>query len=631
MLSFKDIQVRFAGVPILNGVAGSVHRGERIGLVGPNGAGKTTLLRVLAGESGPETGEIRKPRQFRLGCLSQGGVEGGAKTCLEEALEACGHLRGIEDELSSVIHQLAVVPDGDPIPPELLARYGELEHQFHHGGGYEGESAVLKILDGLGIRRPHWGKTTSSLSGGQRMRLALAKIILFPHDILLLDEPTNHLDIRAIEWLEEYLAASPAGQIIVSHDRRFLDRLVSEIWELSHGTLTRYRGNYSHYLEARGERVALLKKRREEVLEERRRLQDFIDRNRSRKDRAKQVQGRIKMLKKLEETPLPPEPAESTFRLREADAGDRIVAKLENLGKSYDETPVFRGLDLSIERGDRIAVLGPNGAGKSTLLKILTGREEPTEGTCWMSRRNVIRSYSQDEAEALRGRNEVLAEVEEAASVEMVPRVRSLLATFLFCGDDVFKPLDALSGGERSRLAMAKLMVEPGNILILDEPTNHLDQDGQAVLAEAIEQYGGTLIFVSHDRYFVDRLANRVLEIDEGRARLFHGNYSDYRHALEREAERLQEARTPAPERPAVEAEPRKTAETSRKTARELQKKRKEVEHEIETLEARITALNAMLGSPAVFRSADLSREVVEEQRELKAKLADLYEQWEML
>ncbi len=373
------------------------------------------------------------------------------------------------------------------------------------------------------------------------------------------------------------------------------------------------------------------KKRREENLEERRRLQDFIDRNRSRKDRAKQVQGRMKVLKKLEEVPIAPEPAESTFRLREADSGDRIVAKLENLGKSYGEHRVFRGLDMTVERGDRLAVLGPNGAGKSTLLKILTGREQPTEGTCWTSRRNVVRSYSQDEAESLRGRQTVLSEVEGVASIEMVPQVRGLLARFLFRGDDVFKPLDALSGGERSRLAMAKLMVEPVNLLVLDEPTNHLDQDGQAVLTEAIEQYGGTLIFVSHDRHFVDHLANRVLEIDAGRARLFLGNYSDYRHALQSEAERLEESRTRVPESPTPEFSRRPVAGIPRKTDRKREKKLKEIEQEIETLEARIQVLNTMLGSPAVFRSADLSREIIEEQRGLKARLPGLYEQWETL
>ncbi len=630
MLSFKDIHLRYAGASILDGVTGNLDRGERVGLVGPNGVGKSTLLRILVGGQHSESGEIRMPNLFRVGYLPQGGVEGGSKTCLEEALEACGELAEIEDELSGLTRRLAQVPEGELIPKDLLARYGDLEHQFHHRGGYEGESAVLKVLDGLGIRRTHWDKTTSSLSGGQRMRLALAKLILLEHDLLFLDEPTNHLDIRAIEWLEEYLAASPAGQIIVSHDRRFLDRLVSEIWELNHGALTRYRGDYSHYLEARKGRVELQIKRREEVLAERRRLQDFIDRNRSRKDRAKQVQGRIKMLRKLEEVPLPPEPAESTFCLREAPAGDRIVANMEKVGKSYGEDPVFRGLDLTIERGDRIAVLGPNGAGKSTLLKILTGREPPTEGSCWMSRRNVVRSYSQDEAEALRGRNTVLAEVEAAASVEMVSRVRSLLARFLFCGDDVFKPLDALSGGERSRLAMAKLMVEPVNFLILDEPTNHLDQDGQAVLTEAIERYGGTLVFVSHDRYFVDHLANRVLEIDGGQARTFLGNYSDYRHVLQREAECREQAR-PSVVEPPPDPRPRPPGKIPRTMSKEREKRRVKIEQEIETVEARLQALAAMLGSPAVFRSAQLSREIVEEQRGLKARLPDLYEQWENL
>jgi ATP-binding cassette subfamily F protein 3 len=467
------------------------------------------------------------------------------------------------------------------------------------------------------------------------MRLALAKLILFEQDLLLLDEPTNHLDIRAIEWLEDYLAASPAGQLIVSHDRRFLDRLVSEIWELNHGELTRYRGNYSHYLDARKDRIELLKKRREEMEEERRRLQDFIARNRSRKDRARQVQGRMKALQKLEETPLPPEPPQSTFRLKEAPAGDRIVAKMEDMGKSYGDHLVFRGMNLTIERGDRIAVVGPNGSGKSTLLKILTGREEPTEGSCWTSKRNVVRTYSQDEAESLGGRKTLLEEVESAASIDMIPQVRGLLAAFLFCGDDVLKPLDALSGGERSRLAMAKLMVEPVNLLVLDEPTNHLDQDGQAVLTATIERYGGTLIFVSHDRYFVDRLATRVIEVDEGRTRSFLGNYTDYRHALqreaEREAERVEEARPAVRERPAVEPTSPSADQAHRKTAREREKKRKSIEHEIETIEARLQALTTMSGSPAVFRSADLSREIVEEQRELKARLAGLYEQWEGL
>ncbi|MCK4546572.1 MAG: ABC-F family ATP-binding cassette domain-containing protein [Candidatus Eisenbacteria sp.] len=631
MLSFKDISLRFAGIPILNEISGSIERGERIGLVGPNGAGKTTLLRVMTGEESPENGELRKPNFLRVGYLPQGGVEGSSKTCLEEALEAYGDLAKMEDEITGITRRLSEIPEGEPVPENLLARYGELEHRFAHRGGYEGESAVLKVLDGLGIGRSHWNKATSDLSGGQRMRLALAKLILLDHELLFLDEPTNHLDIRAIEWLEGYLSASPAGQIIVSHDRRFLDRLVSEIWELNHGALTKYRGDYSFYLEAREERIELQKKRRAAVLEERRRLQDFIDRNRSRKDRAKQVQGRIKVLRKLEEAPLPPELAESTFRLKESAAGDRIVAKMENVGKSYGGNVVFQGLELTIERGDRIAVLGPNGAGKSTLLKILMGREQATEGSCWTSRRNVVRSYSQDQAECLGGRKTVLAEVEGAASVEMVPQVRSLLARFLFCDDDVFKPLDALSGGERSRLALAKLMVEAANFLVLDEPTNHLDQDGQAVLTAAIERYGGTLIFVSHDRYFIDRLANRVLEIDGGRVRLFLGNYSDYRHVLKREAEDAREAKVAVCENPPPRKERRPTGGLSPAKSREREKKLKKIEQEIETLEARIKTLDVMLSSPAVFQSGNLSRDVVEEQRVLRGKLPGLYEQWETL
>jgi len=628
VFSFKDIEVRFAGVRILDKVSGSVEPGKRVGLVGPNGAGKSTLLRVITGLESVEGGRLRRPRDYRIGYLPQGGVEGGPATCLEEALGACGDLTDIGDQLRRVSEQLSDLGPGEPVPHQLLSRYGDLEHQFAHRGGYAGESAVLKVLGGLGIGRAHWEKPTANLSGGLRMRLALTKLILVDHDLLLLDEPTNHLDVAAIEWLETYLASSPAAQIIVSHDRRFLDRLVSEIWDLEGGKLTVYRTDYSRYLEERDLRREQQRKRREMLLEKRAKLQDFIDRNRVRKDRARQVQGRIKALKKLEEIPLPPEIAQSRFRLIEAPPGDRIVAKMEGVGKAFGENRVFEGLDLAIERGDRMAVIGANGTGKSTLLRILTGREEATEGHVWTSRRNVVRSYSQDEAESLRGSRTVLEEIERAAPVEVVPQARSLLARFLFRGDDVFKPVDALSGGERSRLALAKLMVEPVNFLILDEPTNHLDQDGQAVLTEALEAYTGTLAFVSHDREFIDRLARGILVLGEGRPRLVLGNYTDYRARLDRAAEARAPQPTPLPSVTRPSAIPcKRTPGIAAKRQKEL----KDLEVKIITLEARLQALEAILSSPKVFQSGGLSKEIVDEGRTIRAQLPELYARWEEL
>jgi ATP-binding cassette subfamily F protein 3 len=527
MIHVEGLSKRFGDRVLFEDVSWHVKKRDRIGLSGPNGSGKTTLLRMLAGLQEPDSGSIRMASDTTIGYLPQDGIVHHGRTVHEEVVLAFEELLALKKEQHEIEERLAhATEDGDH--DKLLERYAEVTDRFKQGGGYEIEARVAEVLKGLGFSPADEQRKTEEFSGGWQMRIALAKLLLARPNLLLMDEPTNHLDLPARNWLEEYLADYPGSVVLVSHDRYFLDATVKRITEVGLKTLTDYHGNYSHYVvehTARMERLHEAHRRQSEEIEK---AEVFINRFRYTATKAKQVQSRIKLLDKVERIEIPKERRKIRFKFPESPRPGRVVLELKGTRKAYGDNVVLRHLDLMVERGDRIALVGPNGAGKSTLMRILAGVDRSDEGARLEGHKVVFDYFAQDQASVLNPARTVLDEMSSASSVTMAPMIRTILGGFLFEDDDVYKKVAVLSGGERNRLALAKMLLQASNVLLLDEPTNHLDLDSKEVLLDALEDYGGTLVFVSHDRYFVDQLATKVIEVGGGEAPVYPGGYEDF-------------------------------------------------------------------------------------------------------
>jgi len=528
MFHVEGLDKRFGERVLFDDVSWHVKKRDRIGLSGPNGAGKTTLLRMLAGLQEADSGQIRMASDTTIGYLPQDGIVHHGRTVYEEVVLAFQELLALKEEQHRIEDALAhATEDGDG-HDRLLERYAEVTERFKHLGGWEIDARVADVLKGLGFSLADQQRRTEEFSGGWQMRIALAKLLLARPNLLLMDEPTNHLDLPARNWLEEYLADYPGSVVLVSHDRYFLDATVKRITEVGLKTLTDYHGNYSHYVTEHAARMERLREAHRRQSEEVERAEVFINRFRYTATKARQVQSRIKQLDKVERIELPPERKKIRFKFPEAPRPGRVVLELAGARKAYGENVVLGHLDLMIERGDRIALVGPNGAGKSTLMRILAGDLRPDEGVRLLGHKVVLDYFAQDQAAVLNPSRTVLEEMSSASSVTMGPMIRTILGGFLFGADDVFKKVAVLSGGERNRLALAKMLLSPSSVLLLDEPTNHLDLDSKEVLLDALDDYGGTLVFVSHDRYFVDKLATKVIEVGGGEAPLYPGGYEDF-------------------------------------------------------------------------------------------------------
>jgi ATP-binding cassette subfamily F protein 3 len=532
VLNLAGIAKRYGAQVVLADVTWSVADGARVGLTGPNGAGKSTLLRIIAGEIEPDAGTIALPRGAQVGYLPQHVLGARGVTVRQHALAAFSELHELEQRRAALEHQLATVAPDAPDYAAVMDRYIAVCEEWDHRGRYDTESEAQAVLAGLGFRPGDLDRDCAELSGGWQMRVALAQLLLRRPDILLLDEPTNYLDLEARTWLEEFLAQYPGTLIMVAHDRYFLDVTVDHIAEVLHGRVTDYPMNYSRYLAEREDRLEQARKAYEDQKAEIERIEAFIHRFRYQASKAALVQSRVKQLEKIDRLP-PPDGHERTLKIRlpEAVRTGRAVIELAGACKRYGDVRVYDGAEVLVERGQRVALVGPNGAGKTTLLKMLAG-VLPLDGGARRVGHNVVIGYfAQDHAEMLDPSRTALDEVMGAASVETAPHVRSLLGAFLFSGDAVEKRTSVLSGGERSRLALAKLLVEPANCLLLDEPTNHLDLTAKEVLLEALLAYTGTLVIVAHDRYLLDRLPTQVVEVGAGRAVRYLGNYEDYLRA----------------------------------------------------------------------------------------------------
>jgi ATP-binding cassette subfamily F protein 3 len=640
MLQVQNLTKGFQGRTLLSEVTWSLSAGDRVGLTGPNGSGKTTLLRLLTGEEHPDSGSITMPRGTTAGYLPQDGLSHKGKSLREEALSAFAAVLALGEEMAELEERMSTLAPDSPDQEKVIARYGECREEWDRRGGFEIEARTEQVLLGLGFRVNEFDRATETFSGGWQMRIALAKLLLMQPSLLLLDEPTNHLDLEARNWLEDYLVAYPHGVVLVSHDRYFLDRVVTRITEIDRRKLVDYTGNYTRYLEVRAATLAELRARASAQKEEIERTKKFIDRFRYKATKAKQVQSRVKALEKIEIIEVPAERKLMRLRLPEPERPGRLVLELKGVEKSYGPTVVFGGVDFVVERGERLALVGPNGVGKSTLMRLLAGAEPPDAGAIKLGHKSRTGYFSQDRYD-LDENKTVLENMTEGAPLSMIPQLRNILGAFLFHGDDVDKKVKVLSGGEKSRLALARMLLQPANVLLLDEPTNHLDLDSKAILLEALAAYKGTIVFVSHDRYFLDELATKVAEVGGGTVRLHWGGYADFLRAKEREA-LAATTPEPAPESPVPEIPaqapvppppPKKAAGrvVSKNQMRTLQEKVDDLEARIDETETAIASLEGRMTVPGFYDGSENASSIVKTHEELKARLEGLYREWESL
>lgn len=664
MIQLNNIHLAFAGEPVLEGLSWTITPDrQRIGLIGPNGAGKSTVLRVITGQHTPQEGTVAIGNSTTVGYLEQDAQElDTERPVIEEALRAFSHVKALEAEEEEITDALSAADDYESDRyQKLLHRLSDVQQELVTHEAHRLQSRTEAVLAGLGFEPDELERPVRSFSGGWRMRVALAKLLLRNPDFLLLDEPTNHLDIQSIDWLEGYLRAYEGTVVIVSHDRYFLDRMVTATAELTHGQVTIYNGNYSHYLEEREHRRELQRQRYENQQREIKEIERFIERFRYKAHKAAMVQSRVKHLDKMERIPPPPsEESTVTIRFPEPRRSGRIVLELSRFSKTYDTAEgtveVFDDADpLTIERGEKIALIGKNGAGKSTLARILRG-VEPFDGTREEGYNVDMTYFAQHQAEALNPAHTVLESVRELAPDRTETELRTMLGAFLFTGDDVFKPVTVLSGGEKSRVALARTLLHPANFLILDEPTNHLDIQSINVLTEALQQYSGTFVIVSHDRHFLDEVANTVWHVGGGRVQDFPGTYSEYRWHLEHgsvEAPDASLTTTPASNGtsskqqksgPKSKAQKREEAQARQRQANgtsapdystlnsyKLQELYEETEADILAKEEKKEALEEAMADPTLYDNHDRAKEVNADYAAIEQELATLYERWEAL
>ena len=639
-VQFSKVSLAFGDRDILREVSINLSAGTKAALTGANGSGKSTLMKVLAGLVTADSGDRAFEKGTRIGYLPQSGIVHTGCTLKEEADKGFQFGYDLVAEMEQIAEQLTS-PQKTSAQDKLLERHHEIQEKLEEIDWYRKDVIAQQILIGLGFELSDLERRVEEFSGGWQMRIALAKALLAKPDILLLDEPTNYLDIEARSWLEQFLKDFKGGFLLVSHDRYFLDVTINEVYELFNGNLNRYPGNYSHYEKVREVELESLIARYEIQQEEIRKLEDFIRRFGYKATKAAQAQERQKMLDKMERIEIPETLKKIHFTFPPAPHSGRLVVTLENLNKTWIsenyENHVIKDLDLVIENGDRLVVAGRNGAGKSTLLRIISGNDADFSGTVKLGSGVSIGYFSQDNAETLKGSMSILEFLEAEAPLELIPKLRDMLGAFLFRGDDVFKSIDVLSGGEKSRLALLRILLKPVNLLILDEPTNHLDLHSKDVLLKALKDFGGTVIFVSHDRGFIESLANRVLELKPGEAKVFPGDYKYYLEQIGKLEQGEVSQPTIKSNSSVQNDEPKKTAsqlsreETKRLQAekRRLEKEEERLMTEISELEEQKATLEEKLSTPEVYSDGILCKEITEQVSQIEEKLTQLNSRWE--
>lgn len=645
MLSVNRLDIRYGEKYLFKDISVRVHEGNRIGLVGVNGAGKSTLLKIMAGVAASDDGVVNRAKNFTVAYLPQ---ESSAlvsdRSLYEEAETAFSELLALQAEAERLHHDLSAAdPESDAFKT-LLQRQGEIQHALEGSEIYSIRARVEKVLQGLGFLPEDLEKPVTTFSGGWVMRLMLAKMLLAAPSLLLLDEPTNHLDLESLTWVEDFLRSYKGAMVIISHDRTFLDRTTTLTWEISLGKLTVYKGNYSYYVKEKQERHEIERAAFDNQQQKIRQTMRFVERFRAKSTKAKQVQSRVRQLEKMEILELEEDERQIRFSFPQAPPSGRDVLQIERLTKSYDGKQVFSEVDLMLQRGDKVAVVGVNGAGKSTLVKIIAGLIEYDDGMIKFGANVTLSYFGQHQAQELSPQLTALETMALSGEDMTVTRTRSLLGAFLFRGEEVEKKVSVLSGGEKSRLALARMIATPANCMVLDEPTNHLDMSSQEVLQEAMAQYDGTIVVVSHNRYFLDSFVNKVLEVKNGRVTLYEGNISDYLRKMQMmEQEDVANGENGDANTAIVdvrELQPRDNRKEKRKQEAEKRQERSrrigpwnkklvEAENEIEKLESQKEDLEQLMADPDLYKDEQAWSKTSREYEGCKRRLERLYDRWE--
>ncbi|MDL2317576.1 ATP-binding cassette domain-containing protein [Eubacteriales bacterium OttesenSCG-928-A19] len=626
-MSVQNIRKSFGVNDVLTDATLTLQEGRRLGLVGANGSGKSTLLKILAGLDSADGGSVTLARGTQIGYLAQHGMVSEGQTVWGELEQVFAHVHEMEARMRALEEDMAEQHEDEAAFARLSAQYAHLMDAFEEAEGYAWRSAISGVLVGLGFPRSQWEQSVDVLSGGERTRLSLARLLLQKPDLLLLDEPTNHLDLDALSWLEQYLLSYRGAMILVSHDRYFLDAVCTDIAELLFGETEQYEGNYSRYLRLRTERFESRQRAYDLQRKEIQRQQAIIDRLKSynREKSLKRARSREKVLAKMDRLDRPEDERQVRFSFRARRRTGDDVLILKDLEKGYDGRTLFEALSLHLRAGDRVCLIGPNGVGKSTLLRLIVKEEKPDAGVIRYGANVDIGYYDQHQS-GLHPDKTVLDELWDDFPLMAQSDLRSILGCFLFTGDDVFQPIRTLSGGERGRVALTRLMLEEDNFLLMDEPTNHLDMDSREVLEEALEDFTGTILTVSHDRYFINRIANRIVEMRPDGVSLYLGNYDDYLDKKRQEAQGISDE---GPQKTRTQADKEKKRD---RLARAEEKARHmemaALEEAISAQEEAIATQESLLATPEVYASPERAREAALALREMQAALESLYEQW---
>jgi len=642
MISLNNISMRYGAKVLFDEVSLRVSGKDRVSLVGSNGAGKSTMLKVISGLIRPDEGEVAISKHTTVGYLPQEGIQFTGKTLYEEIYSSAGDINKIQDEMKQIEIEMGESEDtaSDEFM-DLVNEYGELQERFQMLDGFKLKSKIEKILIGLGFFEKDFDRMTGEFSGGWQMRIALAKLLLSNPSILLLDEPTNHLDIESLIWVENYLKSYQGAIVMVSHDRSFLDNITDRTVEISLGNVTEYSGNYSFYKKEKEIRKQLLENQYDNQQSYLRQQEKFIERFRYKATKSRQVQSRIKLLGKMDLVELEDEESSVNFRFPPATHSGKVAIEITNLTKSYDgKVNVLEDIDLMISKGEKIVLFGVNGAGKSTLTRIIADHETFNTGEVRPGHLVERKFYAQNQAEALNPELTVLQTMEQSATGDVLKNLRTILGSFLFRGDDVFKKVSVLSGGEKSRLALAKMLIEPSNFLILDEPTNHLDMRSKEVLMNALQKYNGTVLIVSHDREFIDGIVDKVIEVKNKKIRTYIGNATDYIKAKDQEAKNLNpKYNKPVKENKSPDVKPVNgtvRAGDNGKRKKEINKQIMPVKSRISELEKqtgkyekRLKELEVLMGKDEFYKGAYNIVETTNEYNSLKETLKTVYSEWE--
>ncbi len=654
-VQLSGVSLAFGDRDILKNIHLNLSNTSRVALAGANGSGKTTFMKVICGEIAADTGERSQSRDARIGYLPQSGLRFKDRSLRSEVEQAYDHIRDLEKEAMNLAERMAEAGLNEKTLENLAERHHDIQEKITASGYYEREAMIYRVLLGLGFQAEDLERETSTFSGGWQMRIALARILLEMPDILLLDEPTNYLDLEARDWLEEFLQKFPGGVLVVSHDRYFLDQVTKETAELFQGALKIYKGNYSAYEARRKLELEQLEAAWKQQQEEIARIEDFIRRFRYKDSKAAQVQSRVKMLEKMEIIELPSSMRKMHFHFPPPPHSGRKVLTLENINKSYGDHHVLQDVNLEIAKGDRLNLAGVNGAGKSTLMRIISGEDSSFTGNLKLGTDVKIGYFSQDQELVLDPNKSVLETLEDEAPTELIPKLRGMLGAFLFSDDDIYKKCAVLSGGEKNRLALLKLLLEPVNLLVMDEPTNHLDLTSKDVLLDALKGYDGTLVFVSHDRYFIEALAKSVMELTPGKAEYFDGDYAYYRWKKESRAAEAGEgtggiagasagstdnASTAGPDdstgsagnssAPAGSKLSREEEKKLKADIRRLERREAQLLEELDECETSLAEEQEKLGTPEIYSDPDKAKAVGQKISDLEEKLTELTEAWEV-